>query len=124
LTWLIFTCHAQASLPVEPAQALSPHFNVKPAEADVASLSSSDTEEALELLSLSPSRGPYSPLSELCSSSGNDLFDDWPEANFIAVLVYVALTADASSSLASTISAPHCTRKSFADGSSTQRSRK
>jgi hypothetical protein len=36
----------------------------------VLSLSSSDTDEALELLSLSPAHGPHSRLSELHSSSG------------------------------------------------------
>jgi hypothetical protein len=89
----------------------------------VITLSSSDTEEALELLSLSPARGPHSPLSKLRSSSGCDLFDDWPEANDMAVSVYVALTTDASSSRTSIVSAPHCTRKSCADGSSTRQSR-
>jgi hypothetical protein len=89
----------------------------------VASLSSSDTEEALELLSLSPACGPHSPLSELPSSSGSDLFDDCPEANDMAVSVYVALTVDASSSHTSTFGAPYCTRKSFTDGSSAQQSR-
>jgi hypothetical protein len=123
LTWLIFTCHAQASLLVEPALAPSPCFNVKPAEADVASLSSSHTEEALELLSLSPARGPHSPLSKLHSSSSSDSFDDWPKANDMAASVYVVLTADASSSHMSTVGAPHCTRKSLADDSCTQPSR-
>jgi hypothetical protein len=73
---------------VEPAQGLSPCFNTKLAKADVATLSSSDTEEALELLCLSPPRGPHSPLSETCSSFGSDLFNDWPEANDMAVSVY------------------------------------
>jgi hypothetical protein len=84
------------------------------------SLSSRDIEEALELFSLGPTRGPHSPLLELCSSSGSDLFDDWPKANDMVASVYVALTADASSSCASTVSAPHCTQKSFVDGSSVQ----
>jgi hypothetical protein len=88
LTWLIFTCHAQASLPVEPAQAPSLHFNVKLVEADVVTLLSSDIEEGLELLSLSPTHGL---LSELHSSSGSELFDDWPKANDVATSVYVAL---------------------------------
>jgi hypothetical protein len=109
LTWLIFTCCAQASLSIEPAQTPSQHFNAKPAKADVATLSSSDTEEELELLSLSPTRGPRSPLLEPRSSSGSDLFDDWPEDNDIDVSVYVVLTADASNSHASTASALQCT---------------
>jgi hypothetical protein len=101
-------------------QAPSPHFNVKSAKADVVTLSSSDTEEALELLSLSPARGPHSPLSELRSSSSSGLLDDWPEANDMATSVYVALTEDALSSCASTVSAPHCTQKPCDDGSSTR----
>jgi hypothetical protein len=119
LSWLIFACHAQASLSVEPVQAPSPHFNVKPTEADVVTLSSSDTEEAIELLSLTPARGPHSPLLELRSSSSSDLFKDWPKANDMAVSVNVVLTADASSSRASMVDAPHYTQKSYADVSST-----
>jgi hypothetical protein len=79
----------------------------------VASLSSSGTNEASELLSLSPAHGPH-------SSSRIDLFVDWPKANNMAMSVYVALTAYASSSLMSTVGAPHYTQKSFADGPSTQ----
>jgi hypothetical protein len=113
LTLLIFICHAQA---------LSSHFNVKPAEDDVVTLSSSDTKEALELLSLNPARGPHSALLKLRSSSGSDLFDDWPEANDMAVSIYVALTTDASSSRASTVNALHYAQKSCVDGSYTQQS--
>jgi hypothetical protein len=76
-------------------QAPLPRFNVEPTEADVVNLSFSDTEEALKLLSLSPARGAHSPLSKLRSSSGSDLFKDWPEANDMAMSVYVALTVDA-----------------------------
>jgi hypothetical protein len=111
LTWLIFICHAHAS---------SPHFNVKQAEADVVTLSSSDIEEALKLLSLSPARGPRPPLSKLRSSSSSGLFEDWPEANDMDASVYVVLTVDASSSCASMVSAPYCTQKSCVDGSSTR----
>jgi hypothetical protein len=114
LTLLIFICHAQA---------LSSHFNVKPAKDDVVTLSSSDTKEALELLSLNPARGPHSPLLKLRSSSGSDLFDDWPEANDMAVSIYVALTTDASSSCTSIVNALHYAQKSCVDGSSTQQSR-
>jgi hypothetical protein len=71
-------------------------------------------------LSLSPARGPHSPLLELRSSSDSDSFNDWPEANDMAVSVYIVLTADASSSRASMVGASHCTRKSCANGSSTQ----
>jgi hypothetical protein len=44
---------------------------------------------------------------EPSSSSGSDLFKDWPEANNMAVSVYVVLTAEASSSLVSMVDAPH-----------------
>jgi hypothetical protein len=54
----------QASHPVGPAQASVPHCSIQPAEPNVATLSSSDTEEALELLSLGPTRGLSSRLSE------------------------------------------------------------
>jgi hypothetical protein len=50
----------QASRLVEPAQAPLPHCTFKPAEPDVVTLSSSDTEEALELLSLSYAHGLHS----------------------------------------------------------------
>jgi hypothetical protein len=39
-------------------------------------LSSSDTEEALELLSLSPTHGYHPPLLNLGSSSDSDMFED------------------------------------------------
>jgi hypothetical protein len=71
-------------------------------KADMVDLSSSDTEEVLELLSLSPACGYHSPLSNLRSSSDSDLFEDWPEANDMAASVYVALIADALSSRVST----------------------
>jgi hypothetical protein len=61
----------------------------------VVTLSSSGTEEALELLFLSPPRDFVSHISEPSYSSGSDQFDDWPEANDIAVSAYVALIADA-----------------------------
>jgi hypothetical protein len=38
-----FTCHAQASRPVEPMQVWSPHCNVKMPGADMVDLSSSNT---------------------------------------------------------------------------------
>jgi hypothetical protein len=122
LTWLFFTCCAQASLPVVPTQAPSSHFNVKLVEDDVVTLSSNYTEEAIELLYLSPARGPHSQLSELRSRSGSDLFDDWPKANDMVTSVYVVLTAYALSSRVSIVSAPHCARKSCADDPSTRQS--
>jgi hypothetical protein len=89
----------------------------------VATLSSSDIEEALELLSLSPARGQRSPFSETHSSSGSDLLDDWPEANDMAASVYNALTADDSNFCALMASALQCAQKPCADGSSTRQSR-
>jgi hypothetical protein len=71
-----FTCRAQASRPVEPVQVWSPYSNVKKPEADMVDLSSSDTEEALELLSLSPAHGYHPPLLNLGSSSDSDMFED------------------------------------------------
>jgi hypothetical protein len=88
----------------------------------VVTLSSSDTVEALELLSLSPARDPHSPLSKFRSSSGGDLFNDWPEANDMVVSVYVALTTHASSSHTSIVGAQHCFQKSCVDDSCTRES--
>jgi hypothetical protein len=73
----------------------------------VVTLSCSDTEEALELFSLSPNCGVSSQPSrgdgqEPSSSSdvGSDLFEDWLEGNDMATSVYVAFTTEASSSCA------------------------
>jgi hypothetical protein len=96
-----FTCRVQASRPVEPTQVSSPHFNVMMPDIDMVDLSSSDTEEALKLLPLSPTRGYHSPLSNLQSTSNRELFKDWSEANDMAASVYIALTTDALSSHAS-----------------------
>jgi hypothetical protein len=71
----------------------------------VVTISSSDTEEALELWSLSPACVPHSRLFEPSSSSGSDLFIDWPEANDMVVSVYVAMTVDALSSHTSAVNA-------------------
>jgi hypothetical protein len=79
--------------------------------------------EALELLSMSLACGPHSQLSEPLSSSGSDLFEEWPKVNDMAVSVYVALTVDASSSRTSAISAPHSEREPRADGSAARPSR-
>jgi hypothetical protein len=75
-------------------------------------LSSSDTKDALELLSLSPAHDLSSRLSrgdapKPTSSSDNDLFEDWPEANVMAANIYVALTTETSSSRASVANALH-----------------
>jgi hypothetical protein len=85
-------------------------------------LSSSDTKEALELLSLSPARGCHSPLLNLWSSFDSDLFEDWPKAG-MAASVYVALTTYASSSRASTFDYLRGGRKSCIRVSSARRCR-
>jgi hypothetical protein len=59
-----FACLAQASQLVEPTQASSPHFIIAKPKVDVLNPSSSDTEEALNLLFLSPAHGPQSPASK------------------------------------------------------------
>jgi hypothetical protein len=85
----------------------------------VVTLSSSDTEEALELLSFSPDHGVSSqPWGG--GDIGRDLFKDWPKANDMAVSVYVALTAESSSSQAPIVNAPHNEGKPHVRGSSTQ----
>jgi hypothetical protein len=94
----------------------------------VVTLSSNDTEEALGLLSLSPtcdltSQPSKGVVQEPTSSSSSDLFEDWPEANNMAASVYVTLTTEASSSLASAADAPHGRRKCHTGSSSVQSSR-
>jgi hypothetical protein len=98
-----FPCLVRASQLVEPAQASSLHFNIMMLEADVVNSPSSDTEEALDLLFLSPAHGPLSPASNPCSGSDSDMFKDWPKVNDMTASVYVALTTDALSSHASTV---------------------
>jgi hypothetical protein len=70
-------------------------------DADVVNSPSSDTEEALDLLFLSPAYGPLSPASNPRSGSDCDIFEDCSEVNDMVASVYVALTVDASSSRAS-----------------------
>jgi hypothetical protein len=89
-------------------------------KADMVDLSSSDTEEVLELLSLSPACGYHSPPSNLRSSSDSDLFEDWPEANDVVASVNIVLTVDALSSRASTVDSPCGSQKSWASVSSTR----
>jgi hypothetical protein len=121
--WLIFICTAQASHPVGPTQASLLHCSITSIKVDMVTLSYSDTEEALELLSLSPVCGPHSRLSEPSSTFSSDLFEDWPKVNDMSTSVYVALIVDASNSHASTVGAPCGDQESHADGSCTLRSR-
>jgi hypothetical protein len=93
----------------------------------VVTISSSNTEEALGLLSLSPCRNLSSQflggnVHEPSSSSGSNLFEDWSKANDMAASIYVALTAEALGSLVSTTHAPRVKWKSHATSSSTQQS--
>jgi hypothetical protein len=74
-------------------------------------------------LFLSPDHDPISRVSEPSSCSDNDLFEDCPKANDTTMSVYVALTADALSSCASTANAPRGDRESHTDSSSTWQSR-
>jgi hypothetical protein len=74
-------------------------------EANVVNPSSSDTEEALDLLFLCPTHGPHSPSLNPCSCFDSDVLKDWLEVNDMAASVYVALTTDALSSRASTVDA-------------------
>jgi hypothetical protein len=109
---------------VEPAQASLPCCSVQPTEPDVVTIYSSDTEEALELLSLGPCRNLASQvlggnIHETSASSGSDLFEDLPMAKDMAASIYVMLTAEASSSLISTADAPRGRWKSCNISSST-----
>jgi hypothetical protein len=106
-------------------QASLPCCSVHPTKPDVVTVSSTDTDEALELLSLGPCRDLASQVScgnirEPSSSSGSELFEDWPEANDMAASVCVVLTAKALSSLASTANAMRGQWKSHNTDSSTQ----
>jgi hypothetical protein len=81
-------------------------------EADMVNPSSSDTEEVLDLLFLSPARGHHSLALNLHLGSDSDAFEDWLKANDMAASVYVALTTDALSSRVSTIDNPCVVRES------------
>jgi hypothetical protein len=72
-------------------------------KASVITLSSNDTKEALDLLSLSSTSRPCSQSSSRHSNSDSDVLEDWPEANNMAASIYVALTVDASSFHVSTV---------------------
>jgi hypothetical protein len=76
-------------------------------------VSSSDTEAALELLTLEAGReiSSWPSLDDmqgpsLSSSAGSEWFEDWPEANDMVASVYVLLTAETS-----------CTRQEQEDAS-------
>jgi hypothetical protein len=85
----------------------------------VVTLSSSDTEEELRLLFLSPTRNPASHISEPSSNSNCDRFEDWPEANDVVASVYIVLFVDVLRSRTSTVNTPHNDQESRVDSSST-----
>jgi hypothetical protein len=91
-----FSCHAQASQLFEPTQASSSHLVVTKPIADGVDVSSSDTEYLLNSLFLSPACDSLSVHRR--PSSDTDSFESWPEANIMVTCVYVALSAEASSS--------------------------
>jgi hypothetical protein len=97
-------------------------FIVAIPKVDVMNLSSSDTEGALNLLFLSPARGPHSLFSNPYSSSDSDLFKDWPEANDMTASVYVELSADALSSHAPVVDVLCDSQEPCAGGASAQKS--
>jgi hypothetical protein len=109
--------------PVEPTSASSPRFIITMPEAPVVNLSSSDTKEALDLLFLSLAHGPHSSASNPRSGFDSDMLEDWPKVNNMAATAYVALTADASSSRASTIDTVCDVRGSCIGGSSGRQTR-
>jgi hypothetical protein len=71
---------------------------------DVVDISSSDTEALLDSLFLSRARNSLA--SHPQASSDVDSIEDWPEANDMAAIVYVVLSADALSSRTPVIDAP------------------
>jgi hypothetical protein len=94
----------------------------------VVTLCSSDTDEALELLSLSPAHDLSSQILGVdapkpSSSTESDLFKDWPEANNMTVSVYIVLTTETLSSRASVANAPHDRQKSRAGSFTTRQTR-
>jgi hypothetical protein len=117
-----FVCLAQASQLGEPVHASSPHFIIAMPEADVVNPSSSDTAEALDLLFSGAAHVHHSPASNPFLDSDSNMFEDWPKVNDMTTSVYVALTADASSSHASTVDAQCDIRESCTGGSSGRQS--
>jgi hypothetical protein len=85
-------------------QASSPHIIITKPRADVVDISSSDIEALLESLFLSPAR--HSPVSHSRESSTANSFKNWPKPNDMAPSVYIALSADASSSRMPAIDVP------------------
>jgi hypothetical protein len=99
-----FGYHVQASQLFEPMHASSPHLIITKPKDDVVDISSSDIEALLNLLFFSPAHN--APASHPWASSDADSFEDWPEANDMAAIVYIELSADASSSHTPMIDAP------------------
>jgi hypothetical protein len=112
----------QASQLFEPVQASSPHLIVIKPKAGVVDVSSSDIEDLLNSLILSPTCD--SPSLHRSASSVADSFESRPEVNNIATSVYVALSADASSSHKPMIDAPHDNQRSHFNNLTVQKMRK
>jgi hypothetical protein len=89
---------------------------------DVVDISSSDTEALLDSLFLSRARNSLA--SHPQASSDVDSIEDWPEANDMAAIVYVVLSADALSSRTPVIDAPRGGWKSCFDDSSIRKMKK
>jgi hypothetical protein len=105
-----FGCRVDGSQLFEPMQASSRHLIVMKPKAGMVDVSSSDTEDLLNSLFLSPACNSLSLRG--CASSDADSFKSWPQVNNMAASVYVALSADASSSRKPAIDAPHDNRRS------------
>jgi hypothetical protein len=84
-----FGCHAHSSQLFEPAQATTPLLIVMKPKASAVDVLSSDTEDLLNSLFLSPACDSQS----LCHHASFDANSckSWPEVNDMAVSVYVAL---------------------------------
>jgi hypothetical protein len=117
-----FCCHAQASQLFEPTHASSSNLVVTKPTAGGVYVSSSDTEDLLNLLFLSPACD--SPSAHRRASSDTDSFKSCTEVNDMAMSVYVALSADALSSHKPTIDAPDDNRKCRFSDSSTREMKK
>jgi hypothetical protein len=83
---------------------------------------SSDTEDLLNSLFFSPACDSPS-LCRRASSDANS-FESWPEVNNMAASVYVALSADASSSCKPAIDAPRNNRRSHFNNLPVRKTRK
>jgi hypothetical protein len=117
-----FCCHALAMELFEPTQPSSPCLIVKKPKAGAVDILSSDTENFLNSLFLSPACD--SPSLRHCASSDADSFESWPKANNMAESVFFALSVDASSSHKPVIDDPRDNRRSRFNNSPVRKTRK